>query len=186
MVAAVRYAEQHGAERIVLMGWSMGGSIVLQAVLRSAAVRERLVGVILDSPAIDWVDILRFQGTLQKLPPGYGDVVVRLLGGPWSGGLTGLAAPISVEELDPVARADELDVPILLMHSEDDGYVPIDGSRRLAAARPDLVEFEVFAGARHTKLWNHDPARWRRLVRGWLERSDADVRRLAEEAEIAG
>jgi len=186
VVAAVRYAEQHGAERIVLMGWSMGGSIVLQAVLRSAAVRERLVGVILDSPAIDWVDILRFQGTLQKLPPGYGDIVVRLLGGPWSGGLTGLAAPISVEELDPVARADELDVPILLMHSEDDGYVPIDGSRRLAAARPDLVQFEVFAGARHTKLWNHDPARWTRLVRGWLERSDADVRRLAEEAEIAG
>ncbi|MDR6907430.1 alpha-beta hydrolase superfamily lysophospholipase [Agromyces sp. 3263] len=186
VVAAVRYAEQHGAERIVLMGWSMGGSIVLQAVLRSAAVRERLVGVILDSPAIDWVDILRFQGTLQKLPPGYGDIVVRLLGGPWSGGLTGLAAPISVEELDPVARADELDVPILLMHSQDDGYVPIDGSRRLAAARPDLIEFEVFEGARHTKLWNHDPARWTRLVRGWLERSDADVRRLAEEAEIAG
>ena len=75
---------------------------------------------------------------------------------------------------------------MLLMHSEDEGYVPIDGSRRLAAARPDLVEFEVFAGARHTKLWNHDPARWTRLVRGWLERSDADVRRLAEEAEIAG
>jgi alpha-beta hydrolase superfamily lysophospholipase len=186
VVAAVRYAEDHGAERIVLMGWSMGGSIVLQAVLRSAAVRERLVGVILDSPAIDWVDILRFQGTLQKLPQGYGDVVVRLIGGPWSGGLTGLAAPISVEELDPVARADELDVPILLMHSEDDGYVPIDGSRRLAAARPDLVQFEVFEGARHTKLWNHDPARWTRLVRGWLQRSEADVRRLAEEAEIAG
>jgi alpha-beta hydrolase superfamily lysophospholipase len=186
VVAAVRYAEEHGAERIMLMGWSMGGAIVLQAVLRSEAVRERLVGVILDSPAIDWTDILRFQGALLNLPEGLGDVVARLLGGPWSGGLTGLAAPISVEELDPVARADEFSMPILLMHSVDDGFVPIDGSRRFAAARPDLIQFEVFEGARHTKLWNHDPARWTELVRGWLERSMEDVQRLDEEAEVAG
>ena len=186
VVAAVRYAEEHGAERIVLMGWSMGGAIALQAVLRSAAVRERLVGVILDSPAIDWVDILRFQGQALGLPRELGDVVVRLLGGPFSGGLTGVAAPINMEDLDPVARADELDVPILLMHSVDDGFVPIDGSRRLAAARPDLIEFEVFEGARHTKLWNHDPERWTSLIRGWLERSAAHVDRLGDEAEIAG
>lgn len=186
MVAAVRYAEEQGAARIMLMGWSMGGAIVLQAVLRSDAVRERLVGVILDSPAIDWTDILRFQGALLNLPEGLGDIVARLLGGPWSGGLTGVAAPISVEELDPVARADEFSVPILLMHSVDDGFVPIDGSRRFAAARPDLIEFEVFEGARHTKLWNHDPERWTELVRGWLDRSMEDVHRLDEEAEIAG
>lgn len=186
VVAAVRFAEDHGAERIVLMGWSMGGAISLQAVLRSAAVRERLVGVILDSPAIDWVDILRFQGQALGFPRGLGDAVARLLGGPWSGGLTGVAAPIDVGDLDPVARADELPVPMLLMHSTDDGFVPIDGSRRLAAARPDLIQFEEFEGARHTKLWNHDPERWTMLVRGWLERSSADAHRLADEAEIAG
>ena len=186
VVAAVRYAEEHGAERIVLMGWSMGGAIALQAVLRSAAVRERLVGVILDSPAIDWVDILRFQGQALGFPRGLGDAVARLLGGPWSGGLTGVAAPIDVVDLDPVARADELPVAMLLMHSADDGFVPIDGSRRLAASRPDLVQFEEFTGARHTKLWNHDPERWTTLVRGWLERSAVDVHRLGDEAEIAG
>jgi len=166
--AAVRFATDHGARRIVLMGWSMGGSIALQAVLRSAEVRERLVGVILDSPAIDWVDILRFQGRALGMPTALGDVVAHVLGEPWSGGLTGLAAPVAVGELDPVARADEFDVPMLLMHSADDGFVPIDGSRRLAAARPDLIRFEEFAGARHTKLWNHDPQRWSRLVRDWL------------------
>lgn len=186
VVAAVRYAEEHGAERIVLMGWSMGGSISLQAVLRSAAVRERLVGLILDSPAVDWVDILRFQGQALGFPRGLGDAVARLLGGPWSGGLTGVAAPIDVVDLDPVARADELPVAMLLMHSADDGFVPIDGSRRLAAARPDLIQFEEFEGARHTKLWNHDPERWTTLVRGWLERSSDDPRRLSDEAEIAG
>ena len=157
VVDAVRFAEEHGAREIVLMGWSMGGAIVLQAVLRSAEARERLVGVMLDSPAIDWVDILRFQGSALGLPRAIGDSVSQLLGGPFSGGLAGVAAPISLEELDPVVRADEFDVPILLMHSVDDGFVPIDGSRRFAASRPDLIEFEVFEGARHTKLWNHDP-----------------------------
>lgn len=186
VVAATHYAVEHGAERIVLMGWSMGGAISLQSVLRSPAVRERLVGVILDSPAIDWVDILRFQGAALGLPRGLGDAVSRLIGGPWSGGLTGLAAPIDVAELDPVARADEFDVPMLLMHSADDGFVPIDGSRRLAQARPDLIEFEVFEGARHTKLWNHDPERWTGLVSSWLERSMQGPERFTEEAEVAG
>ena len=110
----------------------------------------------------------------------------RLLGGPFSGGLTGVAAPIDVEDLDPVARADELDVPILLMHSVDDGFVPIDGSRRLAAARPDLIEFEVFEGARHTKLWNHDPERWTGLVARLARAQRGRRGRLGDEAEIVG
>jgi hypothetical protein len=54
------------------------------------------------------------------------------------------------------------------MHSEDDGFVPIDGSRRLAAVRADLVQFEVFDEAKHTRLWNHDPERWAGLLRDWL------------------
>ncbi|SFR76544.1 Alpha/beta hydrolase family protein [Agromyces sp. CF514] len=184
--AAVRYATEHGARRIVLMGWSMGGSISLQAVLRSSEVRQRLVGVILDSPAIDWVDILRFQGRALGLPTGLGDAVAHVLGEPWSGGLTGLAAPVAVEELDPVARAGEFDVPMLLMHSVDDGFVPIDGSRRLAEARPDLIRFEEFTGARHTKLWNHDPERWTRLITGWLAELAATSPRDPADSTEAG
>ena len=186
VVEAVRFAVAHGADEIVLMGWSMGGMISLQAVLRSAEVREHLVGLILESPVIDWVDILRFQGRALGMPSELGDAVSRLLSGPLSGGLTGIAAPIDLDELDPVARAAEFEVPILLMHSVDDGFVPIDGSRRFAASRPDLIEFEVFEGARHTKLWNHDPERWTGLVGGWLVRRAEGVDRLGEEAEIIG
>ncbi|WP_168209221.1 alpha/beta hydrolase family protein [Agromyces intestinalis] len=187
VVAAVRYAVEHGAERVVLMGWSMGGAISLQAVLRSDEVRERLVGIVLDSPAIDWSDILRFQGTLQRLPHPIGDLTTRLLGTDAAVMLTGLAAPIDLEGLDVIAHADELDVPMLLMHSVDDGFVPIDGSRRLAAARPDLVDFEVFEGARHTKLWNHDPERWMALLRRFLDRqADAAPAEDLIDDEIVG
>lgn len=170
VIAAVRFARANGAEQIVLMGWSMGGAIALQAVLRSEELRDAVVGVILESPAIDWADILRFQGSALGLPERFGGVVTNVLSSPVAAGLTGLAAPIDLAALDIVARADELEAPVLLLHSEDDGFVPIDGSRRLAQARPDLVEFEVFEQARHTKLWNHDPERWSRLIGGWLER----------------
>jgi alpha-beta hydrolase superfamily lysophospholipase len=173
VVAAVRYARERGARRIVIMGWSMGGAITLQSVLRSAEVRELLTGVVLESPAIDWVDILRFQGSLNRLPNGVSDLVTRLLSAPVAVNVTGMAAPIDLQSLDAVARADEFDVPILLMASEDDGFVPIDGARRFAAARPDLVQFEEFSGARHVKLWNADPERWTALIEGWLQqRSD--------------
>jgi alpha-beta hydrolase superfamily lysophospholipase len=168
VVAAVRFANDRGARRIVLMGWSMGGAIALQAFFRSAEVRERLVGIVLESPAVDWVDILRFQGRAAGLPHDAGEFVARVLSAPLGGVVTGLAAPIDLEALDAVARADELDVPILLMHSVDDGFVPIEGSRRLATVRADIVQFEVFEGARHTKLWNHDPERWTALLEDWL------------------
>ena len=67
-----------------------------------------------------------------------------------------------------VARAEELDRPILLLHSDDDGFVPSDASRRLAESRPDIVTFVPFTVARHTKLWNYDEARWNTAIRDWL------------------
>ncbi|WP_308796687.1 alpha/beta hydrolase family protein [Agromyces silvae] len=184
--AAVRFARERGAEEIVIMGWSMGGAITLQAVLRSAAVRENLVGLILESPAIDWVDILHFQGTLYGLPAEVSSMVTRLLSAPLAVTVTGIAAPIDLHSLDAVARAEEFDVPILLLASEDDGFVPIEGARRFAAARPDLVQFEVFTGARHVKLWNHDPERWTRLIEGWLARRAVDGAIDHDEDQIAG
>jgi uncharacterized protein len=61
-------------------------------------------------------------------------------------------------------------VPILLLHSADDGYVPPEASRALADARPDLVTYDEFTVARHTKLWNYDPERWNADIGSWLSR----------------
>ena len=67
-----------------------------------------------------------------------------------------------------VARAAELDVPILLLHSDDDGFVPSDASHALARRPPDLVTMPAFTGARHTKLWNYDQSRWTDAITDWL------------------
>ena len=65
--SALLFAEEHGATSVVLAGWSMGGAIALQTVLRSEHAAS-VHGLVLDSPAVDWHDILAFQGTLNRLP----------------------------------------------------------------------------------------------------------------------
>jgi pimeloyl-ACP methyl ester carboxylesterase len=96
------------------------------------------------------------------------DGVLGLIGSPLARRLTGQHRPIDLERLDLVRRAGVLTQPVLLLHSADDGFVPVDASRELAAARPDLVSFEEFRHARHTKLWNHDRDRWNAAIRDWL------------------
>jgi uncharacterized protein len=169
--AAVGFAVEHGATSVVLMGWSMGGAISLQAVTRSTHPGV-IRGVILDSPVIDWADVVAFQGALLKLPAPIAAGAVRLLGQGWGRAVTGLVEPIDFARLDFVARAGELHIPVLLMHSDDDGYVPATGSRALARSRPDIVTFVPFHEARHTKLWNYDPERWNSAIRNWLATID--------------
>ncbi|MDO9396067.1 MAG: alpha/beta hydrolase, partial [Herbiconiux sp.] len=65
-------------------------------------------------------------------------------------------------------HADTVDVPVLIVHSDDDGYVPSAGSHRLAEARPDLVTLVPFQVARHTKLWNYDRDKWNAAISDWL------------------
>ncbi len=166
--AAIALAVERGARRIVLMGWSMGGATVLQCLL-SSSLAHRIDGVVLESPVVDWVTVLRFQASEFGLPPAVRDAALALLGSPRGSSLIGLDSPIDFARLDVVARSAELPVPILVLHSDDDGFVPSDGSVALAAARPDAVRLERFTRARHTKLWNYDPERWERAIRTWLD-----------------
>ncbi|GAA2222103.1 lysophospholipase [Herbiconiux moechotypicola] len=165
--AAMTFAVDHGATDIVVMGWSMGGAIALQAMGR--AVHRGLVrALVLESPAVDWVDVLRFQGRLHRVPEVLGDAAFATISHPWGGAVTGLEQPVDLRRLDFVERSDEVTVPVLILHSDDDGYVPSTGSRRLAEERPDLVTLVPFSIARHTKLWNYDRERWTASIDTWL------------------
>lgn len=163
--AAVGFARRHGARHVLLMGWSMGGAIALQTELNTAH-PDILAGLILDSPVVDWRSVLGYQAGLMHLPDAVTGTALHALQAQWAKPLTGGAVPL--DRLDAVARAAELMHPILILHSDDDGFVPSDGSHALAAARPDLVTLETFHGARHTKLWNYDPERWSGAIGTWV------------------
>ena len=167
VAAAIRFAVDHGATDVVLMGWSMGGATVLQTVTRSDLAGV-VCGIVLDSPVIDWVTALRFQGELLGLPSPIRSGVIALLGMKWAGRLTGQHAPIDLRRLDFVRRSADLHVPILLMHSDDDRFIPATASLALAAARPDIVTYERFTVAGHTRLWNFDRDHWNNAIAHWL------------------
>lgn len=165
--AAVTYAIHHGARRVILMGWSMGGAMCLQAEALSAH-RDVIAALILESPVVDWRTVLRYQSRLLRLPSPVLAVTERLLGSRWGARLVSGAEAIPLDRLDRVAHAAELRHPTLILHSDDDGFVPSDASHALAAARPDLVTMETFEVARHTKLWNYDETRFTRVIDDWV------------------
>lgn len=165
--AAVRYALEHGARDVVLFGWSMGGAVILQTVDRSV-LAPHVRGVVLTGPVVDWVDVLQHQARLNRIPEAVGVLGQWLLSNRAGRFITGLAAPVDLKSLDWVARADHVRVPTLILHSEDDEYVPVGPSQDLAERNPELVRFVRFHQARHTREQNVDPKRWDTTVRGWL------------------
>lgn len=166
--AAIAHALRHGAERVILMGWSMGGAIALQTAVNSGN-RDRIVGLILESPVVDWRSVLRFQARKAGMHAPLPDLAMGALSLPVTARLSGAEDAIHFDRLDMVARADELTIPILILHSEDDGFVPADASHALAQARPDLVTMPRITVARHTKLWNYDETGWNTAITAWLQ-----------------
>ncbi|NEN06351.1 alpha/beta hydrolase [Diaminobutyricibacter tongyongensis] len=177
--AAIRFAKDRGATSIVLMGWSMGGAVVLQTITRSPSA-DLITGLVLESPVIDWIDALEYQAKLLKLPPVITLGALRIIGSEWGAPITGQGAAIDFASMDFVARAADLSLPMLVLHSDDDGWVPSTSSRALAVARPDIVTFVPFATALHTKLWNYDEERWRRSIAEWLTAHVTDSSRSRE------
>jgi pimeloyl-ACP methyl ester carboxylesterase len=165
--AAIDLAIAYGAEDVVLFGWSMGGAIVLQTADLSRH-RRRIRALVLDGPVLNWIEVLAHHAALNRIPARVGRLGQALLGSPRARRITGLAAPLDLRSMDWVARAEQLTLPTLVLHSEDDEFVPIGPSVELAAKNTGFVTLERFHRARHTKEWNADPGRWDAVVEQWL------------------
>jgi uncharacterized protein len=167
--AAIEYALAHGARRIVLVGWSMGGGIALRTSVRSAH-RDRIAALVLDSPAVDWQDILIYHATALKAPARMRQLALWMMTSRFGARMVRLREPLALHEMTPLYYAEHLAHPTLLFHALDDRTVPPEPSRQLAAMRPDLIEFVPVAGASHTREWNQSPARYERRLADYLVR----------------
>ena len=164
--AAVEYAIQHGAQRIVLFGWSMGAAIALRVASRA---REHgvIAGLVLDSPVLGWIEVIKANCARSGLPAAAGYLATPWLMLGWLARMVGLPGSIPLREFDWVQRAEDLTVPTLILHGTGDDSAPINASEALRDRRPDLVQLESF-DAGHTLAWNSDPVRWRSAVSAWL------------------
>lgn len=167
--AAIEFALAHGARRILLVGWSMGGGIALRTSLRSAH-RDRIAALVLDSPAVDWQDILIHHATSLKAPGPMKELALWMMTSRVGARMVRLREPLALHEMTPSHYAEHLRHPTLLFHALDDATVPPGPSRELAGMRPDLIEFVPVEGASHTREWNRDPARYERRLAEYLVR----------------
>ena len=167
--SAIVYAAEQGATEIVLLGWSMGGAIAMQTVSRSWTA-ERVRGIVLDSPVLDWRDVLAHHARLNGVPSAVGRLGQSVLSHRSAWRLAGTEAPVDLDRLDWVTRAGELTHPVLLIHSKNDEYVPSGPSERFADARPDLVTYLEIEGAGHCREWNVDTEAWDAAVARFLLR----------------
>lgn len=163
--AAVQYAVAHGAEDVVLVGYSMGGAIVM-AFLERSSLADRVTGIVLDAPALKLGAMVDARAADSSLP------------------LVGLPVPITVtatakllaalrfdvdwEEIDYLDDAGLVTVPVLLIHGTEDDSVPLWTSEHFADDLGELVAFEVFLGAGHVRSWNTDPDRYMRALAEFL------------------
>lgn len=87
------------------------GAVSLQAAVTSEH-RDRIAGIILESPVVDWRTVLRFQAKMAgvRAPPAPNSPWAPLQM-PLTARLSGADEPIAFDRLDMVARADELTAP---------------------------------------------------------------------------
>jgi uncharacterized protein len=161
--AAARYALSHGARRLVLIGYSMGGAIVAQFMERSS-LAPRVAGLVLDAPALDWKAILEFNAEEMGLP-GFLATPVE-----WA---IGARIDADWSSLDALRHPEDFHLPILLFHGTEDSIVPIASSDEFAAELPHWVTYYRVPRAEHTESWNVDPRLYERRLRAFLARIDA-------------
>ncbi len=154
----VAYAARRFGENtpIFLVGVSMGAATVLMAAALPLA--GRVVGVLADSPytapraIIQSVCAHRFS---RRLAP----AATAAVG--WAARLFGR---FSIDAASPLQAVAAARVPVLLLHGEDDRFVPCEMSRELYAACTAQKRLVTFAGAGHGLGYLADPAGYEAAV----------------------
>jgi alpha-beta hydrolase superfamily lysophospholipase len=169
---AVRYALRRGARRLILDGYSMGGALIAQFMERSP-LADRVDGLVLDAPALDWRAILEYNATRMSLPS-FAALPVE-----WA---IDARTDVDWNSLDALRHSEDFHLPILLFHGDDDAVIPLSTSEDFAAELPHWVTYYRVPKAGHTQSWNVDP----KLYDGRLRRFLLQIGTKAERARPVG
>jgi len=159
--AAVGFARERGAERIAVVGWSLGSTIALET-LRRGTHRDEITAVVLVSPAISWARTIRFSMARQGVPRWLANATIKALSTRVVARSLGLRSALTLPESIPTAST-----PTLIIHSRGDSTTPFAASEAMARGS-SKVALEEFPESPHAMEWNADPERFRRATSSWL------------------
>ncbi len=154
--ASITYALAHGAQRILLYGWSLGGTIVAVFLSRSSY-GSSIAAAVLDSPILDWratFDCLTKKNALPSFVARVTESVISRRTGITFG------TPHQLNQT-------QSPIPILLFHGTSDTTAPITISETFASAS-STVRYHRIPEAEHTQCWNADHEKYEAELRSFL------------------
>lgn len=158
----VNYAvERFGADvQIVLYGVSMGGATVLMAA--DLPLPDNVKAIVSDCPYSSPVEIIAEVGKERHIPPGVTKVLATV-GAMLFGGF-------DLNETDAIRAVKHTKVPILILHGDDDRYVPCEMSQRVQQANPQMVTRYTVPTAGHGIAYLVDTPFYKEKVKEFLEK----------------
>ena len=157
--AAARYALSHGARRLVLASYSMGGHITLQFMRRSPLAAQ-IAGLILEAPVLNWSTTLAHRSRALRVP---------FIATVCAKQIAAMRAGLDWGQLDIADHHDGITAPILLFHGIHDEYVPEAVSEAFARNLPNQVTLVRIEGGNHVEAWNTDSLFYAAKVNEWCE-----------------
>ena len=156
----VNYAmERFGDQvQIFLFGVSMGGATVLMA--SDLDFPPNVKAIIADCPYAKPLDVIYHVGKSTSFP----NWMIK----PFSILAARIYGNFDILETDAVRAVQHAKVPVLIIHGEDDRYVPCEMSEAVEQANPRMVRRFTFPGAAHGISYLVDTARYHRIVKDFL------------------
>ena len=158
----IRYAcDRFGNVPILLSGISMGAATVLM--VSGMELPDNVKGIIADCPYDAPSNIIRkVLGQDMGMPVKVVYPLIRM------GGM--LYGKFNLNADSPVEAVKKATVPILLIHGDDDRFVPYSMSCNIYAAAPEKIEFHTIPGAGHALNYVKDPEGYSRIVNSFYEK----------------
>jgi len=155
LMAWIHYANtRFGSETpIFLSGVSMGASTVLMAA--ELGLPENVVGITADSPFTSPAAVIEKVCGDMGLPKKPAMWLVRLAAR-WIG-------KFDLDAASAISAIGKSPVPVLLIHGEDDRFVPCAMSHELYQAAGEKAALHIFPGAGHGLSYIIDPGRYQRI-----------------------
>lgn len=156
VVCWVKYvSERFDNSPVILTGVSMGAATVLMT--SGMELSENVKAVIADCPYDAPSNIIKKVGaTDMGLPVKLVYPLIKM------GGM--LYGRFNLEADSPVEAVKKSRVPILLIHGDDDRFVPYQMSVNIYAAAPDKIKFHTIHGAGHAINYVTAPEEYTRVV----------------------
>lgn len=157
----IKYAvERFGPEvQILLFGVSMGGATVLMA--SGMELPENVKGIVADCPYTSVREIICRVGKKMGLPEWLTWPLVRI-GAKVYGGF-------DIAETDAVEAVKNAKVPVLIIHGEEDHFVPAEMSD-IAKHNPDMITRITVPGADHGISFLVDEDLYRKTVSDFVQK----------------